>query len=228
MNKETVLVFDFDGTIVQSFTSVVGIVNRLAAKFRLQPLAQEEVHRFRIGKSGHFLLGQAINKLMMPMMVKSIIREQAKEAARVKEVPGLVRVLKRLKKQGFRMGIISSNSETNIRVFLQARKLESLFEFVYSAQDLFGKEKVIAKMLTEQRLEKEQVVYIGDETRDVEAAHKAGVRAAAVCWGFQTKTAFQAYQPDWVIAKPNDLYRMMAAAPWWKQAWVRWKPVKRS
>jgi phosphoglycolate phosphatase len=70
---------------------------------------------------------------------------------------------------------------------------------------LFGKNKIITNILKRRHLEKEETCYIGDEDRDIEAAKKAGVKSAAVTWGFNTKKRLASINPDFLITKPSDI-----------------------
>lgn len=79
--------------------------------------------------------------------------------------------------------------------------------FVYSGQNIFGKDKVINRLLKEQEINKALAVYIGDETRDVEAAQKLGMKVIAVTWGFNSKKVLQTLNPDAIVEKPQDLIR---------------------
>ena len=62
---------------------------------------------------------------------------------------------------------------------MATKGLESSFDFIDPSAKLFGKDKSIAKLLKRDKLGREDVVYVGDETRDIDGAKKAGVRAIA-------------------------------------------------
>ena len=53
------------------------------------------------------------------------------------------------------------------------------------------------------------VLYVGDETRDVEAAMAAGVDAAAVTWGFQTEALLRSANPRFVLSAPRELVELV-------------------
>ena len=56
-----------------------------------------------------------------------------------------------------------------------------------------------------ERLDRSDVLYIGDELRDVEAAKKAGVKVAAVTWGFHNAELLRTGTPDYVVNDANEL-----------------------
>ena len=88
-------------------------------------------------------------------------------------------------------GILSSNREETIRTCLRANGVENLFAFVIGYPKLFGKAKALRRILKSRDLERAELLYVGDETRDIEAAHKAKVRVAA-CLVHQKLCTWQA------------------------------------
>ena len=53
-----------------------------------------------------------------------------------------------------------------------------------------------------------EMIYIGDETRDIQAAKKAGIRSAAVTWGYNSRKALEAQSPDYLIHSPQELFHL--------------------
>ena len=64
--------------------------------------------------------------------------------------------------------------------------------------------------MVKQALHPSNVLYVGDEVRDIEAAKKAGIRIAAVTWGYNSKKALEAYKPDYLVTKPEELLQICA------------------
>jgi phosphoglycolate phosphatase len=97
-----------------------------------------------------------------------------------------------------------SNAESNIRALLKQNQVEHLFDFVTSAST-FGKGKALAKIIRQYQYQKANVVYIGDEIRDIQAARSSEVRVISVGWGFNAPLALIDKQPDLFITKPLAL-----------------------
>jgi phosphoglycolate phosphatase len=70
---------------------------------------------------------------------------------------------------------------------------------------LFGKGRLIAKCLDLHQLVLDETVYVGDEVRDIQAARFAGIRPISVTWGFNSREALAAAQPDWLVDEPDAL-----------------------
>jgi phosphoglycolate phosphatase len=112
-----------------------------------------------------------------------------------------------------RLGVLSSNKEDNIRRCLRANGVENLFSFVVGYPKLFGKGKALRRILRAERLEKSDVLYVGDEVRDVEAARKAGVAVVAATWGFHAESILRDSRPDQIIADPGQLAELVMSFP---------------
>ena len=111
----------------------------------------------------------------------------------------------RLKNTGFNLGILSSNSKINVCKFLENNNLDNIFDFIYSSRHLFGKDKTLLRLLKKRNIPKKNAVYVGDETRDIEAAKKAGISIVSVSWGFNSRKTLEALQPDQIAGSPGEL-----------------------
>jgi HAD superfamily hydrolase (TIGR01549 family) len=140
-------------------------------------------------------------------LVKRMQEELNSRLSGVKPFEGIKEVMIEIKKRGIEVGIISSDTKKNILEFLEKEKME--VDYLMTGNNLFGKDKLINKYLKQRGLEREEVIYLGDEIRDVEACRRVGVKVAAVTWGFNSKEALIRLQPDWVIEKPAELMTVL-------------------
>jgi phosphoglycolate phosphatase len=147
-------------------------------------------------------LGISIFKL--PIVARKIRFEMNKEIVNLKTIVNLKDTLEQLKENGCILGILTTNSRENVIKFLKKNDLE-LFDFVYSGRAVFGKSRLLKKLMKEKTIPHPDPIYVGDEIRDVEAAKKAGIKVISVSWGYNTKTALLKYHPDHIVEKPEDL-----------------------
>lgn len=150
---------------------------------------------------GHF----GVRPWKVAPMIFLIKRKLKKAMLHVPPVEGILSLLKRLHKEGFDMAIMSSNSESNIRMFLKKYDIEHLFQFVHSGKNIFGKDKVIESLIGEHGLVKRHLLYIGDETRDIRATKKINVPMIAVSWGFTASELLASLEPYAVVESPQEL-----------------------
>ena len=103
---------------------------------------------------------------------------------------------------------MSSNSLDNINTFLEANHIE-LFENIQSSRGLFDKHVTINRLISKLGVKKDEVIYIGDEYRDIEACKKIGIKVISVLWGFDPKELLEKAQPDYIVSEPNEISQII-------------------
>ena len=146
-----------------------------------------------------------ISIFKIPFLVKKVKSELKNKIHELKPITGTREALTELKNQGHRLGIITSNSQENVAEFLRINGLDNLFEFVYSGVTIFGKTTIINNVLRQKQIKPQEVIYVGDETRDIEASKKANIKVVAVTWGFNSQEALTKQKPDFLINHPSEL-----------------------
>ncbi len=114
-----------------------------------------------------------------------------------------------LRKQSDHFGILTSNSVENVELFLKHHGLQDVFSFVSSTSKLTGKAKHLRSICRTFSIEADDIIYIGDEIRDVKAAKKAGVPVAAVGWGFNSPEALVGANPNFLFHEPTELHGLV-------------------
>jgi phosphoglycolate phosphatase len=194
------VVCDFDGTLVDSLDSSLEIFNRLAGELRYRPI--DDPTAARSMSTRQFLKHHGISIWRLPRLVRRFHAAAAERAEHLRLHAGILQELEHLHRGGIRLGILSSNKEENIRRTLRANAAEECFAFVVGYPKLFGKGRALKRIVKAERLSASEVLYVGDEVRDVEAARKARVGAAAVTWGFHAEKLLQASSPDYLVGEP--------------------------
>lgn len=202
------VVFDFDGTLADSLASTVETFNRLAGEMGFAPLTDPAAAR-KIS-TRQFLKAHGISFWRLPRVVRRFRALAAEHASDLKLFAGIPDALAALGADGAKLGILSSNAEGTIRTTLRANAAEDHFEFVVGYPRLFGKGKALKRILRAEKLERSDVLYVGDEVRDIEAAQSAGVKCAAATWGFHAADLLRESNPDFVLESPGELLRLTA------------------
>jgi len=202
MSDKKTIVFDFDGTIADTFDISIEIYNKeIAPRFKLKRVTKEEVAYLRKEKSQIEILKKyKVPFWKLPFIVLSARRELNRRINEVEPQKDMIKLIKTLKDKGYSLGILSSNSKRNINIFLKNHGLNQCFDFIVTSKHIFGKHKAMNRIS-----KKQDFLYVGDENRDIEAAKKAGVVSVAVTWGFNKKGAMERHNPDHIIDKPAQL-----------------------
>ncbi|MEC4882816.1 MAG: HAD-IA family hydrolase [Scytonema sp. PMC 1070.18] len=206
---QKVIIFDFDGTIADTVDALVSIANRLAKEFGYVQITQEELALLKNLSSREIIKYSGISIFKIPFLVKKVKSELKNKIKELKPIPGIQEALITLNYEGYRLGIITSNSLDNVTDFLQVHELDNLFEFIYSGITIFGKTTIINNVLKHKQLQPQEVIYVGDETRDVEASKKANIKVIAVTWGFNSQEVLAKQQPNFLIHYPSQLIEVI-------------------
>jgi phosphoglycolate phosphatase len=137
--------------------------------------------------------------------LRRVKKELNKEIADLKPFTGIAESLFQLKEHGYKLGIITSNMEDNVIAFLKNNNLHLFFDFIHTGTTLFGKHKIIDKLIKRHKFCLDKIIYVGDETRDIEAAKKSKIKIIAVSWGFNSPTILAQYNPDFLVNHPQEL-----------------------
>lgn len=196
------VILDFDGTIADSFAVFVETLQEIVKRPEL--LTPQEVKQLRGLTTRQIITHLHIRWWELPRLVIHGRRIIAQKIGRVHVFPGMPAELKKLTADGYKLYIISSNDQTAIQLFLHKHDLAPYIQSV-TTTGLNNKARHIRRLLKRHRLTPKNCVYIGDEVRDMQAAHKAGVGSIAVSWGYNTKQALAKTQPSCVVDSPKEL-----------------------
>ncbi len=206
---QKVIIFDFDGTIADTVDALVSLANSLATEFGYAQITPEELVILRNLTSREIFKYSGIPLFKIPFLLKKVKRELKNKIPELKPIVGIREALVELKDNGNRLGIITSNSKGNVKEFLEINNLDSLFEFIHTGVTIFGKTTIINNVLRQKQIKTEEVIYVGDETRDIEASKKAHIKVIGVTWGFNSEEALLKQNPDYLLHHPHELVEVI-------------------
>ena len=204
-------VFDFDGTIANSIEVVVKTFNVLAKKYGFQPVKPEQYSMLQ-----KMSIPKKLKVLNIPyykvLSIKSIGTEFKKKYAEFLDeidlIDGMQETCSKLQQMGYRLSILSSNSKENIVHFLKRHQMD-VFDHIYSSEGLFGKQHTLNKFSKQIGVSKADIIYVGDELRDIEACKKSNVRIISVTWGMDSPELLLSANPDFIVRDPEDLLKVL-------------------
>lgn len=203
------LLFDFDGTLADSFALSVDVAHEVMGY--TERLSPERIERLRGLPPRAVLREVGVKWWRVPQLLTRGRKLMAgRLVSEVKPFPGVAKVLATLRAQGCRLFVLSSNSTDNVDAFLKAHEIHDVFDHIYGEAGIFNKAGRIRQIIHENRLSPKDMWYIGDEVRDIIAAHQVGIRVAAVTWGFNNRELLADAGPDKIISKPQELVSLVA------------------
>ncbi len=210
MMKYRTLVFDFDGTIADTLGEMRRIFNLLAPDYGIRQVEEVELDGLRHLSLKQLLSHLKIPKRRVPALIARGTGMLRDNITRLPLIDGMAEVIVEMRRHVGSFGILTSNTTANVDLFLRAHGLRDPFNFISSTSKLSGKAKHLRAIRKTFSLPSEEMLYIGDELRDVKASRKAGIPIAAVTWGFNSRESLEAMRPDHLFQQPQDFLRLIS------------------
>lgn len=201
------VIFDFDGTIVDSLSAVIKVFEDIAKHPR--HLSPEEIAELQNKDLLQIALDLNIPKWKIPWLLVKGRRMFRQHMRSVKVHEGMPEVIQTLHKQGVVLFVLSSNSKSNVQKYLRWNNLDLYFKNVYGNAGLLGKARKLLILFKNEKISAEGNWYIGDETRDIIGAHAVGLKIISVSWGYNSRRALEDKGPDALVDTPADILSIL-------------------
>lgn len=201
------VIFDFDGTIINTNTLIKEGLNSFAERYRGHRLLEEE-HRVLTGKTLEDQMAYINPHKWQVMSNHFKIWYAHHHNAKTCAFPGMIRLIKSLHEQGVRLAIVSNNSTASLDMGLKHLGIDAYFEYVITRDDVDQTKpspEGILKVMSLMNLKDHEVIYIGDTAGDIHAAKHAGIANAIVSWSQISSEAIMMLQPDYVLKSASHL-----------------------
>ena len=202
------IVFDFDGTIADSFMVAVETLFELTHR---EPLPDEDITRLRAMSTRELLRALHVPLWQVPFLAWRARRKLRGRLASIDLIPGIDDAIRRLSRD-HQLFVLSSNSAENVHIFLARFGIAACFADIIGNASPLYKQGPLRRLLRRNRLAAGKVWYVGDETRDVDAARRAGVQVVAVSWGYNDIGALERHHPDALVFTPEELVAQFVPA----------------
>ena len=212
------LVFDLDGTLIDSAQDLAVSMNATRQHFGLAPVDPELIYSY-VGNGVAVLVkravaseaGEAVLDDALAFFLK-FYRMHALEHTKL--YPGVREAIEALIAAGHTLTVLTNKPARISFDIIAALGLQASFTRVYGGDSFTSKKPNpvgILTLMSESGARPEHTMMIGDSSVDIRTAKNAGVRSCGVAWGFQPDT-FALETPDVVISNPNELLRVAGAA----------------
>ncbi len=198
------VIFDFDGTLVDSRSGIKRVMDTLAREHGTPTLSYEQLDELRALPLHERLRRIGVKPRRLPVLTRRALQLFGDMMHEFPVYDGIPEVLEQLRSAGVQTHILSSNKVENIRSCLDANGIGG-FASIQSSRGLFGKPGRIRSLVKRLRLPSDEVIYVGDELRDIEASRRSGVAVAAVTWGYDSTTLLEQGRPDYLVHEPFEL-----------------------
>ncbi|WP_326907429.1 HAD-IA family hydrolase [Sedimentibacter sp. MB31-C6] len=196
--------FDFDGTLADTEEANFVIYQKLAEKYNLKNITIDELGHIKKMSAKELIEYVELKKRYLPFILKrgkKLLTQDIKNVSICKT--DIFNVIKQLKDMGIKTAVLTTNSKTNVKIFLKEHNAD-VFDFI-SSSSMFGKESKMRRIMKKEKIKNSEVLYVGDEIRDIHAANRAYVDIASVAWGYNTVESIKKNKPNYLIYEPEEL-----------------------
>jgi len=206
--KERLLIFDFDGVILDSLPPFRAIFNQLASKYDIEEIESDYAlgklfrTNFFDGVINYGLKENCVDDFLIDCRHKTF-----ENLGKYKVFDGIQEALKKISENNI-MTIASSNHDDVVNHFIDNNYLREYFDLVYGSSKYKSKVDKINKFVEKFGINKEQTYYIGDTVGDIIEGKKAGVKTVGVCWGYHAAEEFEISHPDYLLEEIDELVKL--------------------
>jgi len=203
------VIFDFDGTLANTFPVFHEVFGAVIDRYALRRPGEADVHWLRTQPTSEILRWLGVPMWQLPSIMRFARSRMQARASEIALFPGIDVLLQALISSDTRIAIVSSNAERTVRTVL-GPALMSQVSALRCGVGLFGKAARLRGVLRRTGVAPDTAVFVGDEERDIAAAHDAGVRAIAVTWGYAAAPALA--QADAVCDRVDALAALLGVS----------------
>lgn len=203
------LLFDLDGTLIDTNELIITSFKHTFQQYGKE-LSREEAIEF-IGPPLMDTFEQFDSEQVEAMVETYRKHNLFHHDDFVTPFPHVVEVIDKLKKDGFKLGIVTTKMRRTVEMGLKVTGLDPYFETIITLDDVTHAKphpEPILKAMRELDADAASTVMVGDNSHDIDAGHNAGVRTAAVAWSLKGKEKLLEYNPTYMLDDMRDLLKI--------------------
>jgi phosphoglycolate phosphatase len=209
------VMFDLDGTLVDSAGNIAVALNRALADLALAAVTEAQV-RLWVGRGASRLVhcvlehqaGGDAERLHELLLARFMARYQEDVSSRSTLYPGVAAALDACRAAGVHLACITNKPYAPARALLADLAILETFDLLLGGDSLAHKKPhpgALLHCLRHFEVAAAEALMVGDSRNDVEAAQAAGVRVAALPWGYNHGEPIAACRPDWLLESLDEL-----------------------
>ncbi len=220
MRKFDLVMFDLDGTLVETAPEIMDAVNDTLARFDLPLVSQQQVNDW-IGHGTLSLLVDAVafatgrsladvrdSELLRTMVDEYNVFYSRRCGTRSHLYPKVLEALEVLRAQGTKLAVVTNKEGRYTQIVMEVQKITALFDVVISGDTLATKKPNpagVAHCLAQFGVAPDRALFVGDSSIDAATARAAGVAVWLLPYGYNLGQPVAACQPDRLIQDCSEL-----------------------
>lgn len=204
------VIFDFDGTLADSFELFLDVGDQVAERYRFRRFDRADIEGLRGLGARELLRRHGVSAWKLPCIARHARQLMGRSLERMPLFPGVEGVLAHLAGRGVTLALVTSNARANVLAVIGPDNAAH-FAHVECGVSLFGKAARLRKLLRRTGVPPHEALLVGDELRDAAAARRAGIGFGAVTWGYNRAEVLLAECPRELFQSPGELMALAGA-----------------
>lgn len=211
------VIFDLDGTLLNTIADLAAATN-YALQACGYPTHDTDAYRFFVGNGINKLFERALpegtrskeNVLKIRSLFVPYYNEHNADLSR--PYPGIENLLETLQKKGYMLAVASNKyHKATQKLIKQYFPRINFLAILGQRENIPAKPdpQVVYEIMEKAGVERNEVVYIGDSSVDMQTGANAGVTTIGVCWGFRPRTELEAYNPSLIAEQAEDILHFL-------------------
>lgn len=208
-----IVIFDLDGTILDTLTDLENSVNYVLVKKGLNKKTTEEIRSY---------VGNGIELLMRRALPLDISEAEFEEDFKMfkkhyeenlqnetKPYLGIMELMVNLINQGMLLAVVSNKFQEGVNKLVKDFFGDLVNVAVGTSDTIRPKPEIDSIKYLYENLnikEEDEVYFIGDSEVDIQTAKNASIPIISVTWGFRPKEELVTHNPDYIVDEPNEIY----------------------
>ena len=215
MKKYRAVIFDMDGTILNTITDLLNATNYALKAFGLPERTLEEEYYF-VGNGLHKTVERAVPEGTDPELLEQVFETMISyykqhSEDETKPYEGITEVIRELKNAGIKTAVVSNKANEAVQHLVE-RFFDGCFDVSMGETNGFAlkpEKDMVVEILKRLGVENGDAVYVGDSNVDLQTANNSGMDCIAVSWGFRGREKLTEYGAGTIIDEPKELLELV-------------------
>lgn len=214
------VIFDLDGTLLNTIDDLAASTNYALAKHGY-PTHDLSSYRFFVGNGINKLIERALpeevrNEEKVLELRKDFVAYYEEHSADLTSpYKGIPELLSALKEKGLKMAVASNKYQVATEFLVDKYFGEYEFDVVLGQRDGINPKPdptIVYDILKDTGIHKSKVLYVGDSGVDMQTAKSSELISAGVSWGFRPVEELEAFNPDYIVDQPIEIYQIVRSS----------------
>lgn len=213
--KLKAVIFDLDGTILDTLGDLTNSVNFALAQNGLCSRSLEEVKSF-VGNGIRLLIERSVPDGTAEEITNKCFedfKKHYKDNSNILTKPydGIHALLKRLLSEGLKTAVVSNKADFAVQTLVEEH-FKGFFNCSVGEREGIRRKPYpdsVLSVIETLCVNKDECVYIGDSEVDIETAKNAGIKCICVTWGFREKALLQSLSPDYIVDTTEEIFKII-------------------